>query len=238
MKNEKLKILAVLIAINFTACGAAHAKTPLTTHAIKKAFASVVDIEATKESVGKGDEGFKRYVATRTGVGVIIDSSGIIVTNAHVVMGASKITARLRDKRAKSVKVLRVYPNEDLAFLKISSMTKLPVVTIADSNKVAMGNDVYTVGHSNYLKGTIIHGKILNVYAGKGFGRLSNSGTISVFFDFKAYRGDSGSPVFNKDGALIGLLYGTLQDINKMSFVIPSSVLKPYLISIKSPQKK
>jgi len=232
IKKQIYYIISLMLSISLLN-DIASARTIMTTHIIKKAFSSVVDIEATREGITRSDKNFARYVASRTGVGVIIDPSGIIVTNAHVVNGASSVTVRLRDKRQMSAKLIKIYPKEDLAFLKIVSRKALPVVSIADSKKVDFGNDVFTIGHSKFLKGTVIHGRVINM-PGKGFGRLSKEKTIQVFFDVNAYKGDSGSPVFDKDGKMIGLLYGGLQGDGRIGFVVPSNALRPYFRSLRS----
>ena len=93
-----------------------------------------------------------------SGSGVIISTDGYIVTNNHVVENADKIEVTLTDKRILEAKLIGRDPNTDLALLKVSSSTPLPIVKLGDSDAVNIGEWVLAVGYPLGLESTVTAG--------------------------------------------------------------------------------
>lgn len=93
----------------------------------------------------QGSEG--EYVQNSLGSGVIIDSRGYILTNEHVILGASKIRISLADKREYFADVVGSDSSSDLAVLKINSKTSLPTVKLGTSSDIMIGETIIAIGN-------------------------------------------------------------------------------------------
>jgi serine protease Do len=134
------------------------------------------------------------------GSGVIIDSSGIILTNNHVVDDAGKITVRLHDGREFDAYDVKRDPKTDLAVLRIHAKN-LPAAKLGDSSKMAVGDWVLALGEPFGLEGTVTAGIISakqRDISGIGHGSLLQT-------DAAINPGNSGGPLVNLDGEVIGI---------------------------------
>ncbi|MER7515252.1 trypsin-like peptidase domain-containing protein [Streptomyces sp. NPDC126499] len=93
-----------------------------------------------------------------TGSGVIITSDGEIVTNNHVISGASAITVRTSDGKSHDAKVVGTDPDKDLALIKLENASGLKAATLGDSSKVRVGDEVVAIGSPEGLTGTVTSG--------------------------------------------------------------------------------
>ncbi|WP_405855935.1 S1C family serine protease [Streptomyces sp. NBC_00090] len=107
---------------------------------------SIVEISATSNS-GKS-----------TGSGVIITSDGEIVTNNHVISGASQISVQLSDGKSYRAEVVGTDPDKDLALIKLQGASGLKAATLGDSSKVKVGEEVVAIGSPEGLTGTVTSG--------------------------------------------------------------------------------
>jgi serine protease Do len=135
------------------------------------------------------------------GSGFIIDASGYIVTNNHVVEGADKITVTLADGGTFDAKVIGTDPKTDLALVKVDAGKPLPYVQFGDSDKARIGDWVVAIGDPYGLGGTVTAG-ILSAR-----GRDIGSGPYDDFMQIDApiNPGNSGGPLFDSSGKVIGV---------------------------------
>jgi len=135
------------------------------------------------------------------GSGFIIDPSGYVVTNNHVVGNSEKITVMFQDNSRHQAKVVGRDEKTDIAVLKIDANDKLPFVTWGDSNEAKVGDWVVAVGNPFALGGTVTAGII------SALGRNINEGPYDDFIQLDApiNRGNSGGPTFNLSGEVIGI---------------------------------
>jgi len=135
------------------------------------------------------------------GSGYIISSSGEIVTNNHVVEGATKVTVKLQDGRTFQAKVIGTDPMTDIALIKIDNAKNLPTVPFGDSAKLRVGDAVMAVGNPYGLGGTVTAGIV------SALGRDINSGPYDSYIqtDAAINRGNSGGPLFNTKGQVVGM---------------------------------
>ena len=134
------------------------------------------------------------------GSGVIIDASGIILTNNHVVDDAGKITVRLHDGREFEAYDVKRDPKTDLAVIRIHAKN-LPAAKLGDSSKMAVGDWVLALGEPFGLEGTVTAGIISakqRDISGIGHGSLLQT-------DAAINPGNSGGPLVNLDGEVIGI---------------------------------
>lgn len=165
----------------------------------------------------------------RTGTGVIIDPDGLIATNAHVVRNAARVSVSYDDGKQKEARIVWVAKNDDLAFLRVESDGELPAFAFSNSDTIKLRDVVYTVGGSEILRGSFIQGKV----SGIGMRAPSrNDDTVQVDLIQTSmqdmYQGDSGSPLFDKEGNLLGIMAAVKTSSPYVSYAIPSNRIKKY----------
>ncbi len=133
--------------------------------------------------------------------GFFIDPSGIIVTNRHVVQDASEIIVTLHDTTKLKASVLATAAQSDLALLRVSAGKAVSTVSFGDSNRMRPGEPVFIIGNPLGLGSTVTAGII------SALDRNTAESQFGSFFQIDAAlnRGNSGGPVFNEDGKVIGV---------------------------------
>ena len=158
------------------------------------------------------------------GSGFIIDASGIIVTNNHVIKEAEDILVRIEDGQEYEAKVIGADPLSDLAVLKIKSNEKFKPVKFGDSDKARIGDWVIAIGNPLGLSGTVTAGIISARNRNIGMSRYEDF----IQTDASINQGNSGGPLFNMDGDVIGIntaILGRQGNIG-IGFSIPSNNAK------------
>ena len=135
------------------------------------------------------------------GSGFILEEDGLIVTNHHVIENASGVTVRLDDGREFEAEVIGQDPETDLALLSITVDEALPYVQLGNSDEIRVGEDVAAVGNPFGLGGSVTSG----IVSGKG--RNIGAGPYAEFLqtDAAINRGNSGGPLFNMEGEVVGV---------------------------------
>ncbi len=155
------------------------------------------------------------------GSGFIISSDGYILTNDHVVAGANKVTVRLQDRRTFTAKVVGSDKLYDIALLKIKAHD-LPAVTIGDSSKLKPGQWVLAIGSPFGFDYTVTQGIVSAV--GRNLGRQDQPYTSFIQTDVPINRGNSGGPLFNMQGKVVGInsqIFSNSGGYMGISFSIP-----------------
>lgn len=158
------------------------------------------------------------------GSGAIVSREGHIVTNLHVIGGASVVQVHLNDGRILSAKVLGIDPFTDLAILKIKGSGFIPL-ELGDSDEVKVGQAVIAVGNPYGLQETVTQG-IISAKGRRGF-----SETVNEFFqtDAAINPGNSGGPLIDLRGNIIAINNSILSDKGGwqgISFAIPSNTVR------------
>ena len=135
------------------------------------------------------------------GSGFIIDASGIIVTNNHVIKGAEDILVKIEGGKEYKAQVIGSDPFSDLAVLKIQSNEKFKPVKFGDSDKARIGDWVIAIGNPLGLSGTVTAGIISARNRNIGMTRYEDF----IQTDASINQGNSGGPLFNMDGDVIGI---------------------------------
>jgi len=181
---------------------------------------------------GSGDNGDTPHEATSLGSGFIIDPSGYIVTNNHVIDQAEEITVRLQDNTEFKARLVGHDPKTDLALLKIDAPGPLPYVEWGDSEKARIGDWVIAIGNPFGLGGSVSAG-ILSARQ-----RDINAGPYDDFLqtDAAINRGNSGGPMFDMDGKVIGIntaIFSPSGGSIGIGFALPSSLAKPVIAQLR-----
>jgi serine protease Do len=163
--------------------------------------------------------------ATSLGSGFIIDPAGYVVTNNHVIADADEITVILHDDTNLKAEVIGRDTKTDIALLKVKTDKALDAVTWGDSDAARVGDWVLAIGNPFGLGGSVTAG-ILSARQ-----RDINSGPYDDFLqtDASINRGNSGGPMFNMDGQVIGIntaIFSPSGGSIGIGFAIPSSIAK------------
>lgn len=196
---------------------------------VSKSVVSIVTSTKSMNLFGQSTD------AQAAGTGIIATADGYIVTNKHVINGAHKVTVILDDGTThEDVEVVATDPLNDVAFLKIKDVSDLTPATLGDSKTIVVGQQVIAIGNAlgeyqNTVTAGIISGTGRSVTASDGTG--SNVETLSdmIQTDAAINSGNSGGPLVNAAGEVIGINTATSASAENMGFAIPISSVKGML---------
>jgi serine protease Do len=163
--------------------------------------------------------------AMALGSGFIIDAKGIVVTNNHVIKGAEDILVRVNGDKEYKVTIIGSDPLSDIAVLKMETKDKFIPVKFGDSDKARIGDWVIAIGNPFGLGGTVTSGIISARNRSIGLSRYEDF----IQTDASINQGNSGGPLFNMDGDVIGINTAILSPTGASSgigFAIPSNSAK------------
>ena len=155
------------------------------------------------------------------GSGFIIDKEGIVITNNHVIQGAEDILVRVNGDKEYKAKVLGADPGMDIAVLKMETDEKFIPVKFGDSDKARIGDWVIAIGNPFGFGGTVTSGIISARNRSIGLSRYEDF----IQTDASINQGNSGGPLFNMDGDVIGINTAILGPSGSIGigFAIPSN---------------
>jgi serine protease Do len=185
--------------------------------------------EFFKEFMEKNQPKHQKRKATSLGSGYIIDAKGYVVTNNHVIQDAEEITVVLHDESRLPAKVVGRDAKTDIAVLKVEpGALTLPAVKFGDSDAIRVGDWVIAIGNPFGFGGTVTAGII------SARGRDINAGPYDDFLqtDAPINRGNSGGPMFNLDGEVVGMataIFSPSGGSVGIGFAIPANSVKPVI---------
>ena len=168
---------------------------------------------------GDGGDDSASAMTRSLGSGFIVSPDGYILTNAHVVDDASQVTVKLNDKREYKAKVVGSDKASDVALLKIAA-TNLPTVKIGDPSKTKAGEWVVAIGSPYGFDNTVTAG----IVSAKARALPDENYTPFIQTDVPVNPGNSGGPLFNLNGEVIGInsmIYSRTGGFQGLSFAIP-----------------
>lgn len=182
------------------------------------------------------DGGSQKRKDNSLGSGFIIDKDGYIVTNYHVIDGAEKITITFSDDTKLDAKIIGKDKKTDIALLKVETKKELPFVKFGNSSKARVGDWVIAIGNPYGLGGSVSSG-IISARA-----RDINAGPFDDFIqtDAAINRGNSGGPLFNIDGEVIGInsaIFSPSGGNIGIGFAVPSELVWPIIDQLKTTGK-
>jgi serine protease DegQ len=209
-------------------------------NAARKASQAVVSINTSKaaDRPSANDPWFRFFFGEQgavpqsgLGSGVIISSDGFILTNNHVVEGATEIEVALNDSRKTPAKVIGTDPETDLAILKIA-LDRLPVITLGNSDALQVGDQVLAIGNPFGVGQTVTSG----IVSALGRNQLGiNTFENFIQTDAAINPGNSGGALVDVDGNLMGIntaIYSRSGGSMGIGFAIPVSTAKLVLEGI------
>ena len=154
---------------------------------------------------------------TRNAAGIVIDASGIIVTNTHTIIHAPYIFVILKDGTRLAAKVIFSSRKYDFTFLKVHPPHPLKRVRWANSALVTPGERIIAIGNSPENYHAVMPGHITGVLK-KASSRINDF----LQMDFELYHGDSGGPILDEQGRLLGMIMARREDQPNASIAIAS----------------
>lgn len=166
------------------------------------------------------------------GSGFIISAEGEIVTNHHVIDGADKVLVKLSDGRELQASVVGSDPLTDIALLRVEAAEDLPAIRFGSSDAMRPGDEVIAVGNPFGLGGTVTSGIV------SATSRDIHSGPYDDFIqtDAAINRGNSGGPLFNNDGEVIGVntaIFSPDGGSVGIGFAVPSDLVQTIVADLE-----
>lgn len=174
----------------------------------------------------------EKRAVTSLGSGFIISEDGYIVTNNHVVKGADSIDIKFNDGQVSRAKIIGTDEKSDLALLKVEMEQRLPYVTFGDSDVLEVGDWIIAIGNPFGLGGTVTAG----IISARGRNISDGSNTDFIQTDAAINRGNSGGPMFDSKGMLIGIntaIFSNSGGNIGIGFAIPSQTALPIINQLK-----
>lgn len=210
-------------------------------HIAEQALKGVVNIRTTQFVKGKNGllDPYQFFLKGRLpkstknhslGSGVIFSSNGYIITNYHVIKGASKIEILLAKRKKKyNATVVGTDSKTDLALLKVTSNAKLKPLSFGNSNRLKIGDIVLAIGNPFGYAHTVTSGII------SAKGRVIGTGPYDNFLqtDAPIHPGNSGGPLLDIRGRVVGINTATATDAYGIGFAIPSNTVKTIVKDLK-----
>ena len=167
------------------------------------------------------------------GSGFIIDKTGLIVTNNHVIDASKKITVKLPDGRSFTAKLIGTDPATDIALIKITSDKPLPTVEFGDDRQLRVGDWVVAVGNPFGLSNSVTAGIVSSI------GRDIGAGNYNDFIQIDApiNRGNSGGPTFDLRGQVVGMnsmIFSPSGGSVGIGFAIPASTIHDVVAELQA----
>ena len=166
------------------------------------------------------------------GSGFIVDASGYIVTNNHVVESARRITVKLSDGREFEAKLIGADKDTDVALLKVEA-NNLPTVALGDDRRLRVGDWVVAVGNPFNLGGTVTAGIVSSI--GRDIGNGPYTDYIQI--DAPINRGNSGGPTFDISGRVVGMntaIFSPSGGSVGIGFAVPATTIQAIVDQLKT----
>uniref|UniRef100_UPI00398F7504 serine protease HTRA1-like isoform X1 n=2 Tax=Pristiophorus japonicus TaxID=55135 RepID=UPI00398F7504 len=177
-----------------------------------------------------------REISLASGSGFIVSEDGLIVTNAHVLSNKQKIKVELKNGEVYEAKVKDIDQKSDIALIKINPKHPLPVLLLARSSDLRPGEFVVAIGSPFSLQNTVTTGIVSTTERGGKELGLKDSDMDYIQTDAIINYGNSGGPLVNLDGEVIGI--NTLKVTAGISFAIPANRIQQFLAESHDRQLK
>ncbi|KZE37736.1 hypothetical protein AV656_09385 [Bhargavaea cecembensis] len=155
-------------------------------------------VQAQKESV------VSIVTPDGSGTGFVISEDGTILTNHHVIEGYDRVSVVLSDDRRFMADVTESYPESDMAVLEADDESGLPSLELADAYHLQEGDPVTFIGNPLSFRGVANKGNVIGPI------RVNGLEEPVIMMEAPVYRGNSGSPVLDSDGRVVGIVFATL----------------------------
>lgn len=185
--------------------------------------AAVIDEKTGKLVIGRRA---KIGVAERSGTGIILSADGFIITNVHTIKGFNHIIVKLHDGTTYSAKIVDAQGRYDLALLKVESPQPLSPIPFADSDSLTLGQEIFNIGSSELLNGTLSGGEIISIGSTPNSPTSKETSVEFIKLNINLYKGDSGGPILDRQGQLVGMVMGKIHNTDRDAVAVASNKIK------------
>ncbi len=194
-------------------------------------------VVSEKEAQGSAAAKDNRGIPVTSGSGFVVDGGGYIMTAAHVAKhSGNTVSARAANGRVYSGQVVAILPENDMALIKVRGFSGKPVAP-ADNQCLARGQMVYSLGRPHAQGDTARLGQFEAMHFGQAVRYPGTNGKFgypdAMVLRLGTQKGESGGPLFNSDGQLVGMVVSTLYDGNgqplNLAHAVPSRTLASFL---------
>lgn len=199
---------------------------------VSKSVVSIVTSVKSRSYYGQS------YESEAAGTGIIVTADGYILTNKHVIEGASSISVVLDDGTVfKDVEVAATDSLNDIAFLKIKDVSGLTPATLGDSKTIQIGQQVVAIGNAlgqyqNTVTAGVVSGTGRTLVATDSTGSMAEKLSDMIQTDAAINSGNSGGPLINAAGEVIGVNTANSYSAENMGFAIPIAAAKGMLAQL------
>jgi len=207
-------VASATVALGLGVAPAVPAQPEMTVAELVKSVKPAVVYVATFDAGGQ-QEGL--------GSGFVVDASGIVVTNLHVIQGARALAVKVDGEIYDKVEILEYDARRDIAVLRIRPFGRLQTVPLGDSDAVEIGEEAVAVGNPKGMEHTVSSGLISAFRQDEGYKLIQISVPISP--------GSSGGPLFDRRGRVIGITTAQLrgEGVQNLNFAVPINYAKPLI---------
>jgi len=170
----------------------------------------------------------KKITYYRTAIGIVLESSGLIVTNTHTIIHAPFIFVILRDGTKLPAKLIFTSRSYDFSFLRIHPPYPLKKIRWANSSQTHIGEAILVVKNSDYAHRSILEGHIKNILKTK-----RNGSNDFLELDLDLHHGDSGGPILDNRGRLLGIVMAKSKSQPNTSLAIASNKIHQQYLHYK-----
>jgi len=208
--DMRLRIPAIVLIWVYAAANSIAADSPTTESIIADALPAIVSIRAdTPDGVASG-------------TGFLVDPSGVVVTNLHVIEGATRVAIKLHSgEQHTQIRVASFDQDRDLAILRFPGFG-LPVISLGNSDSVNVGANVLAIGNPLGLEESATMGIVSSI-------RTEKNGTRVIQTDTAVSPGNSGGPLIDQNGDVIGVVTFKIRGGENLNFAIPINYARALL---------
>jgi putative serine protease PepD len=198
---------------------------------VEKAQASVVAIEFDVTTTQRG----RTVQGSGAGSGVIISSNGLVLTNAHVVENASNLKVTLSDGSKYDATIIGSDTTQDIALVQLRGASNLPAATLGSSSDLQVGDGVVAIGNALDLDGSLTVTSGIVSAKNRSLSNGDNSTLANLIqTDAAINSGNSGGPLLNMAGEVVGINTAIIQDSQNLGFSIAIDSVKPLITSLQN----
>jgi S1-C subfamily serine protease len=195
---------------------------------LNQAKDAIVDIKTVYTKTMKADNSGRVVSYERKGTGVVIDPSGVIVTNTHTIINAPHIFVIFKDGTKYEASVVFASSGYDFSLLKINAPSLLKSIAWADSSQIRLGQKIAVIGNSELDEETLLSGEISSIVRNRTTGENE-----LIQMNLNLYKGDSGGPVFDEQRRLLGIVMAKEKSKERSSIAIASNTLRKQYVQYK-----
>jgi len=181
----------------------------------------------------RGDDDEDERKELSGGTGFIIEPDGYVLTNNHVIEGADKVEVKVGDRDELKARVVGRDPATDLALLKIEGQASFPTVRLGDSDRIRVGEWVMAIGDPLQFEKTVTVGVVSGKGRYAGLSRATSAFENLIQTDAAINFGNSGGPLVNMSGEVIGINTAISRFAQNIGFAVPINVAKRLLPQLR-----